>query len=173
MTEEKPRFPREIAIGVARELCELLKPVRSRLIVAGSLLRRKTSVGDMEILFIPRRETRQVDMLSCESVSPAEEAVAQLLAAGAIQKRGLREGTFYWGPKNKLAAHCTTGVPVDLFNGQRRQLVESGKKRNSKGLTQWLTILCASGVAGLKVMTLQRTSPKMVFFPKIRDLTAC
>ena len=103
MTEEKPRFPREIAIGVARELCELLKPVRSRLIVAGSLLRRKTSVGDMEILFIPRRETRQVDMLSCESVSPAEEAVAQLLAAGAIQKRGLREGTFYWGPKNKLA----------------------------------------------------------------------
>jgi hypothetical protein len=69
----------------------------------------------VEILFIPCLETRQVDIFSCESISLAEEAVAQLLAAGTIQKRGLREGTFSWGPKNKLAVHCATVVPVDLF----------------------------------------------------------
>ena len=51
----KVTFPRAVAIQVARELCEALKPHCERLIVAGSLRRGKQEVGDVEILYIPKR----------------------------------------------------------------------------------------------------------------------
>jgi hypothetical protein len=74
MSEEKPRFPREIAIGVARELRELLKPVRSRLIVAGSLRKRQASKTWKSSSY-HALETHQIDIFSCESISLAEQAV--------------------------------------------------------------------------------------------------
>jgi DNA polymerase/3'-5' exonuclease PolX len=115
MTDVKPRFPRDVALGVARELCDALKPVTLRLLVAGSLRRRKPAVGDVEILFIPIRETRQKDMFAVEIVSLADEVIAALLASGTIHKRVSRAGAASWGPSNKLAVHTATGIPVDLF----------------------------------------------------------
>jgi len=56
----KVKYPRMAALSVAKELCDLLKPVTQRLIVAGSLRRRKEQVGDVEIVFIPKWEHRQV-----------------------------------------------------------------------------------------------------------------
>lgn len=41
MSDEKRRWPRSIAVGVARELCSVLNPLCERLIVAGSLRRGK------------------------------------------------------------------------------------------------------------------------------------
>ena len=72
-------------------------------------------MGDVEVLFVPRLETRQVDMFSCESISLAEETVGVLLETGILQKRSSKAGTFSWGPNNKLAVHCASGIPVDLF----------------------------------------------------------
>ena len=75
LNELKQKFPRADALSVAKKLCDALKPVCARIIVCGSLRRRKPTVGDVEVLFVPRLETRQVDMFSCQSISLAEETV--------------------------------------------------------------------------------------------------
>ena len=54
----KQKFPRAAALAVAKELCDALKPLAEKLIVAGSLRRRKQEVGDVEIVFVPKIEMR-------------------------------------------------------------------------------------------------------------------
>lgn len=101
------------ALRVAGILCAALNSVTSRLIVAGSLRRRKETVNDIEILFVPKFEDRPADMFSNKSVDLAEEAINGLLASGALEKRPKSNGTYTWGAKNKLALY--NGVPVDFF----------------------------------------------------------
>jgi DNA polymerase (family 10) len=112
--KEKRRYPRAEAIRVASELCVQLRPVTDRLIVAGSLRRRKEVVGDVEILYVPRREARPHDLFSAGYFDLAEERIAQLLGDGALNKRLSKIGTPAWGAWNKLAVH-RSGIPVDLF----------------------------------------------------------
>ena len=110
----KKRWPRAEAISVARDICAALLPVAERLIVAGSLRRRKPDVGDVEILYVPRFETEQADMFSTREANLVNRALDQLLWAGTIQKRPNVNGAFSWGDKNKLAIHAS-GIPVDFF----------------------------------------------------------
>lgn len=112
---DKHRYPREAALPVARELCDLQKPVTSQLIVAGSLRRRKPTVGDIEILFVPRSEDRPFDLLSSRPVNLAEELLDDLLTRGILAKRLNVQGRCAWGAQNKLAVHVANGIPVDLF----------------------------------------------------------
>lgn len=111
---EKKRWPRAAALEVASELCAALKPSCSRLIVAGSLRRRKADVGDVEIIYIPRFEDRQFDMFTVAPVNLADKTIGDLLNSGALSKRASKTGSFAWGAKNKLAVH-RSGIPVDLF----------------------------------------------------------
>jgi len=97
----KPQYPRAIAISAAKEICDALKPVTSRLVVAGSLRRRRLQVGDVEILYVPTTDTDAI--------------IDDFLAREILIKRPNKRGHFAWGPKNKLAIHKSTGVPVDLF----------------------------------------------------------
>lgn len=114
----KVYYPRAEALAVARELCEILKPVTERILVAGSLRRRKDLVGDVEILFIPK-EGMMPDPSSLfgEPVQTnlAELAFATLLKDGRLSKRPNKDGGTAWGLKNKLAVHEASGIPVDLF----------------------------------------------------------
>jgi DNA polymerase/3'-5' exonuclease PolX len=119
---DKPKFPRADALRAAKEICDSLKPVCERLIVAGSLRRRKEYVGDVEILFVPRfhpiAELAQADFLS--SPSPrfenlAETAIERLVSTTTLIQRKNINGSVTWGPKNKYALHVSTGIPVDLF----------------------------------------------------------
>jgi DNA polymerase/3'-5' exonuclease PolX len=114
---EKPKHDRSKALEVARELCAVMRGVTmpDRLKVCGSLRRGKAQVGDVEIVFVPRTEMRQADLLSTMEVDLASEAVERLLAAGVIHKRPNIRGIFAWGPKNKLAVHTASGIPVDFF----------------------------------------------------------
>jgi DNA polymerase/3'-5' exonuclease PolX len=114
MNEGKKRFPREVAVGAAREICARLKPVTQRLIVAGSLRRREALVGDVEILYVPMTERRQFDLFSERDFDLAHEEIQEMLADGTVEKRGNILGTHTWGTKNKLARHGS-GVPVDFF----------------------------------------------------------
>jgi DNA polymerase/3'-5' exonuclease PolX len=82
--------------------------------VAGSLRRKKAVVGDVEILYVPRLEERQADLLSTEMVSLADEEIERMLADGTLAKRPSVTGVTAWGLKNKLALH-RSGMPVDLF----------------------------------------------------------
>ncbi len=51
---EKPRWPAEVAVDVAIELLETFQPAcePSYCIIAGSLRRRKETVGDIELLVV-------------------------------------------------------------------------------------------------------------------------
>jgi DNA polymerase/3'-5' exonuclease PolX len=102
---------------VAAELCAALKPVCDRIIVAGSLRRRKATVGDVEILYIGKTEARQdpADMFATITVNLADEAIAALEKSGTLERRKNVNGSQMYGPKNKLMRHCATGLPVDLF----------------------------------------------------------
>lgn len=111
----KPRFARSAAIAVARELVKELEPHCHRLIVAGSLRRKKADVGDVEIVFVPRMDKVKIDLLRIGEISLADLSIERLLRAGKITKRKGITGRDAWGEKNKLAVHCGSGIPVDFF----------------------------------------------------------
>ncbi len=110
----KIRWPRSDGLRVAKEICNRLNPYCERLIVAGSLRRRKPDIGDVEILYITRAESRPFDMFSTVSVSLADEEIERMVADGTLSKRPSKTGGTAWGDRNKLALH-RSGMPVDLF----------------------------------------------------------
>ena len=114
---DKPRFPNQIGMKVAAELCAALKPVCDKIIVAGSLRRRKATVGDVEILYIGKSEVRQDpdDMFANITVNLADETITALEKSGVLERRKNKNGSEMYGPKNKLMRHRATGLPVDLF----------------------------------------------------------
>lgn len=112
---QKKRWPRAAAMAVAEELVWRLQAVCERICVAGSLRRGKAMVGDVEILYIPRFEQRQVDLFNIERVDQAGEVLQNLLRAHVLCQRLSARGTPAWGHKNKLAVHVASGIPVDLF----------------------------------------------------------
>lgn len=116
-TEPKQRWPRETGLQVAAEVLALLSPACASIAVAGSLRRGKPDVGDVEVLFIPlvRREPDPADMFAEIDVNLAEVLIGDALAMGFLTKRLAVNGNESWGPKNKLARHVATGMPVDLF----------------------------------------------------------
>jgi DNA polymerase/3'-5' exonuclease PolX len=119
LTTEKQTFPRSVALDVARKFVRLLKPRCERLVVAGSLRRRrKQEVSDVEILFVPKfiQDVDPNDLFGVKiRVNAAEQAISALLTAGIVAKRPKSDGSFTWGESNKLAIHLDTGMPVDLF----------------------------------------------------------
>jgi len=84
----KPKHPRADALVVAREMCAELRPVTERLIVAGSLRRRKELVGDVEILYVPKfvPGSAVVDMFApAEPVNAVDATLERLLAEGRLR----------------------------------------------------------------------------------------
>lgn len=120
----KPRYPRALAIEVAKELVRALAPAceSERLIVGGSLRRRKEHVGDVEIVYVPVIEQRKGptgDWFAPEAYRPhnqADEAIALLIEGGVIAPRTNSLGHAMLGESNKLLRHVRTGIPVDLFS---------------------------------------------------------
>lgn len=113
---DKPKFSRAVALAVARELCLQLADSTLRLEMAGSLRRGKAEVGDVELVYIPESELVSAGLFGDKvAVDKTAARLDALLAAGIIGKRRNVNGSEIWGPKNKLAFHCASGVPVDLF----------------------------------------------------------
>lgn len=111
----KNTFHRTDALKVAKELTDYLEPHCQRLIIAGSLRRRKLVVGDIEILYIPKWEEIRDGLFETMEQNKADQAIESLLAAGILEKRPNKAGVFAWGKLNKLAIHKPTGIPVDFF----------------------------------------------------------
>lgn len=136
----KKKFDAEDAVPVALELMAALKPFCERIEIAGSLRRCKTTVGDIELLFIPRKEDRQADMFTTEPVDLAAEFISGLLARGEIIKRPSETGVVTWGKLNKLAEHVASGIPVDFFatteeNWWVSLVIRTGSKETNLKLT--------------------------------------
>lgn len=115
MSTEKQRWPYAIGAALAEQIKVDLAPFCERIEIAGSIRRKKESVGDVELLFIPKFEDRQFDMFTTAPINLASETLGNWLVAGIISKRPGSDGTFAWGPKNKLAIHSATGIPIDFF----------------------------------------------------------
>ena len=112
----KPRFAHAAALAVAEALLAALAPGCERIAIAGSLRRRKATVGDVELLYIPRHG---------EAVAPGEMlaapcdlsslAIADLEATGRLARRLKSTGAETFGERNKLMLDVASGIPVDLF----------------------------------------------------------
>lgn len=115
--------PLAAARAVADALRELLEPACTRIEIAGSIRRRKATVGDAELVAIPRLvpepagdlwgTLRERDLLA--------ERVAALIAAGEFTVRMVRitraDGSIEQGRRLGRAylALVFRGLPVDLF----------------------------------------------------------
>ena len=98
--------------GCVDELLELLRPACSRIVVAGSIRRRKPDVGDIELLCIP-----------VEGVllgTPLDAALGRLISDGLLALRPNVKGSTTYGPMNKLLRHLPSGIPVDIFTADSR-----------------------------------------------------
>lgn len=128
----KTKFPRALAIDAAKAICALLQPAvveakdGSRFLkVCGSLRRRKSEVGDVEIVYVPQFTARALpnDLLGVSAgevqVSLVDEILEGMIQGGILARRLNKLGRQTWGPENKLAVHVPTGVPVDLFSTSR------------------------------------------------------
>jgi DNA polymerase/3'-5' exonuclease PolX len=117
MSKEQ-RYPYCEAMEVASELVRRLQGCCERIKVAGSLRRGHPTVGDAELLFVPRRAVRPTpgDFFGSTEVDLAAEVLGEMLADGTLEKRLSEGGTEAWGPQNKLAVHAASGLHVDLFS---------------------------------------------------------
>lgn len=118
MTEapQKTRYPADSARKVAEGIVAVLAPLCERIEIAGSLRRRRPTVGDIEILYVPKMDARPDGLFGTKQVSLADERIEQALTNGVIVKRPSKIGIFTWGDKNKLAVHVASGIPVDFFS---------------------------------------------------------
>lgn len=115
--KSKLQFDALVAMAVARELMVALDAVCERVMVVGSLRRGKLTVGDLELLYIPKFEARPsaFEFWRNVDVNLADEVIAWWEHGGVLDRRKNKKGIETFGPKNKLMRHVATGLPVDLF----------------------------------------------------------
>lgn len=112
---EKQKYLATLALPVALRLRLRLTPLCERIAIAGSLRREKPTVGDIELLYAPRLESRPVDMFTTQLYDIADDEIQIMLTDKTLVQRPNSRGHLTWGPKNKYARHVASGIPVDLF----------------------------------------------------------
>lgn len=116
---DKIKHPAARARIVADRIVEALKPVCTRIEIAGSLRRGKAEVGDIEILYIPKttlvKDPQDLFGDKQISINAADIIIHALIERGSLAKRTNVNGSETWGQWNKLATAVKTGIPVDLF----------------------------------------------------------
>ena len=114
--KSKARFPAAEARAVANEIVAALAGSCAQIIVAGSLRRGKQSVGDVEILYIPKTGAAKGDELFALPCNLADVAIAVLEQQFVLSRRQNVNGSEVFGDRNKLMRHTLSGIPVDLFS---------------------------------------------------------
>lgn len=116
---DKVKHPAARALAVAERIVEALKPVCSRIEIAGSIRRQKPEVGDIEIVYIPKttlvKDPQDLFGDRQISVNATDIIIKDLIDQGKLEKRTNVNGSETWGEWNKLAKAVKTGIPVDLF----------------------------------------------------------
>ena len=101
------RYKYDEALKVAEEIVDWLYIAYSKIIIAGSLRRKKAEVGDIEILVIPNWD------LGGEIL---ETVICDLIVNMKLDYRLNKQGFKTYGKLNKLLVHCESGIPVDIFS---------------------------------------------------------
>jgi DNA polymerase (family X) len=116
-SHDKPKIPLAAAKEKALDLVEILLPHSEKIQIAGSIRRQKATVGDIEILYIPKQGNAQRpgEFLPSPCEDLVEIRVLELIAEAKIKLRPKSDGTHSFGPKVKLLQLLPCGTPVDLF----------------------------------------------------------
>jgi DNA polymerase/3'-5' exonuclease PolX len=112
------RYERTVAIQVAKDLHTHLEGTFERIKVVGSVRRGKTTVKDLELLYIPHTiHIPDPQSLLGETIhlSAVNHRLDELVRAGVLVKRPKLDGTLTWGEDIRLAIHVESGLPVDFF----------------------------------------------------------
>ena len=144
--KEKVRYPRHAALEVLRQLLPHFEPGCERLIVAGSLRRRKEEVGDIEIIYIPKQGMLADGELFEQPKNLADLAIEDLIRRFILRKRTNVNGAEMFGEKNKYLVHALTGIPVDLFAATPE--------------SWWNYLVCRTGGAGTNVLIAARAKER-------------
>ena len=112
------RIPRAEAVEIANRFIGLLEGAYERLEIAGSIRRRLPTVGDLEIVAVPRlivTEERDMfgEVIGSEPVDLLAARMTLLLDKGRVQQRARSDGKFFWGPSAKYLTF--EGASIDLF----------------------------------------------------------
>lgn len=108
----KTRYPLALADLVAGQLVEALEPACHRIVIAGSVRRRRRDPGDIELLLVPKTVT-ELNLFG-EVVthhSHLDRVLKDLIESEILRTNGA------WGVYNKRLLHLPTGIPVDVFTG--------------------------------------------------------
>ena len=137
---EKKKWPYIDALRRAVHWETLLRPYCERWQIVGSLRRKRSFVGDIEILYIPRFYDDQVDFFSTQKVDATEMFFESCLRAKILEKRPNVNGGFAWGAKNKLAIDVESGIPIDFFSTTEENwwvslVIRTGSKATNLKLT--------------------------------------
>lgn len=136
------RYPRKEALAVAEEIYNKLRPYCERCKVVGSLRRGRHTVKDIEFLFIPILVPQITGLFGeTEDLDSAGAALDRMVENGYLGKRPNSLGITAWGPKNKLAIHVASGIPIDFFATTERNwwvslVVRTGGKDTNLELTK-------------------------------------
>lgn len=139
------RYPYADAMKVAEEIQRWIEPYcePNRCVIVGSLRRQKEAVGDIELLYVSRMgKPVKTDMFAPPNDIPLVEPRIDCMQnqAGILRRRLNIRGHETWGPKNKLAVHVASGIPVDLFatseeNWYVSLVIRTGSKETNLKLT--------------------------------------
>lgn len=111
------RIPLAQARRLALELAEILRPAVERIEIAGSIRRERPTVGDIELVAVPRLEpVRDMFGEPTGSRNALDDLAADLLARGTISLRYAAGPlpTSAWGARYKKFVY--RDVKVDLFS---------------------------------------------------------
>jgi len=131
-------YPLSKAFAVAVQLESRLAPFCERIEIAGSIRRQKETVGDIEILFVPKSAKRMRDLFIEEEYSLAWAEVDRMIGK-ELDKRPNVNGQVAWGDQNRLAIHTASGIPVDFFATTQDKwwnslVVRTGGKENNMAI---------------------------------------
>ena len=101
------------AMVVAEEIVGWLEPYCGKIIIAGSLRRKKADVGDIEILCVPKPL-----LIPMKEYFDNLDFVIRCLIdeEKKLDYRLNKKGARTYGKQNKLLVHCASGIPVDIFS---------------------------------------------------------
>ncbi len=120
LTKTKRRWSLKKAEEVAEYLRMLLTSCCKNIVVAGSIRRRKSTVGDIELLCIPLVLVMS-DMFGgpADRVDMLDRSLQELVREGILDYRRNSKGKHLgYGLKNKFMVHVASGsgIPVDVFS---------------------------------------------------------
>ncbi len=125
----------EKAKAIAEKIKAILESSCDRLIIAGSIRRRKPEVGDIELLVIPKY-VGGVDILDAK--------IQTMIYYDMLGYRLNKLGSKVYGPKNKLMVHIPSGIGLDVFSTTAEcwpvaLVVRTGGKVTNQ---QWISLSC-------------------------------